>query len=244
MIHALLSDATTLWNLVIPRRYTGGHAERLRAFYAPQGESYDNFRERLLVGRGQMLEALPIQAGGKVLDMGGGTGRSVEWLEDRLDDLSSVTVVDLCEPLLNVARQRIATRGWTNVQAVCADVTRYNAPAESIDAIAFSYSLTMIPNWVEALERAYDLLKPGGSIGVVDFYVSRKWPEPGMRRHSSAARLVWPAWFSHSNVFLNPAHIDLLRTRFRTVRFEENMATVPYLLGLKVPYYLFIGTKR
>ena len=53
-----------------------------------------------------------------------------------------------------------------------------------MDVVTFSYSLTMIPNWFQALERAYAALKPGGMIGVVDFYISRKWPAPGMRRHS------------------------------------------------------------
>jgi S-adenosylmethionine-diacylgycerolhomoserine-N-methlytransferase len=243
MIPSILSDASTLWNLIAFRDYKGDHGERLNQFYAQQGQDYDSFRERLLMGRKQLIEALPIRAGGTLLDMGGGTGRSLEWLGERLADLSSATIVDLCEPLLRVARQRIASRGWENVQAVRGDVSTYGGSPESVDSIIFSYSLTMIPNWVEAVEHAFELLRPGGSIGVADFYVSRKWPDHGMTRHSSFTRAFWPNWFSHSNVFLNPAHLDLLRKRFRTVRFEENRAIVPYLGGLSVPYYLFIGTK-
>ena len=102
----------------------------------------------------------------------------------------------------------------------------------------------MIPNWVDAIEHAYSLLAPDGIIGVADFYVSAKWPAEELVRHSSLARFLWPAWFSHSNVFLNPGHLQLLRRRFKIVHFKECTARVPYLFGLRVPYYILIGSKQ
>ena len=45
-------------------------------------------------------------------------------------------------------------------------------PEGPADVVTFSYSLTMIPDWVRALEQAWALLKPGGTIGIVDFYVA------------------------------------------------------------------------
>jgi S-adenosylmethionine-diacylgycerolhomoserine-N-methlytransferase len=243
MMARVLADISTLWQLARPAPSSSSLSERLNSFYQPQSGRYDTFRERLLRGRRELINSLPLPMGGHLIDMGGGTGKSIEWLGPRLYDLSSVTVVDLCEPLLRVARRRVATFGWENVKLVRADVASYRPPEGPVDAIIFSYSLCMIPNWIDALEHAYELLRPGGHIGVVDFYVSRKWAHGNMASHSALTRFFWPMWFSHTNVFLNPAHLDLLQRRFTSVRLMEARAPLPYLCGLSVPYYIFVGQK-
>jgi S-adenosylmethionine-diacylgycerolhomoserine-N-methlytransferase len=101
----------------------------------------------------------------------------------------------------------------------------------------------MIPSWFQAIDRAYELLRPGGMIGVTDFYISRKWPAPDMKRHSAFQRCFWPYWFGQDNVFVSPDHVPYLQSRFRTVRLEERLGKVPYLFGLKAPYYIFLGRK-
>ena len=78
---------------------------------------------------------------------------------------------------------------------------------------------------------------------MVDFYISRKWPGPGLRRHSSFQRFFWPSWFACDNVFLSPDHLPWLQCHFQTVRLEVRTGRVPYLLGLKAPYYIFVGRK-
>ncbi len=110
--------------------------------------------------------------------------------------------------------------------------------------MTFSYSLTMIPNWFSALENAWRMLRPGGHIGVVDFYVSRKYPTGDMMRHHWASRLFWATWFATDNVFLSSDHLPYLRERFRTCFLRERRGKVPFLPLLRAPYYLFLGVKR
>jgi S-adenosylmethionine-diacylgycerolhomoserine-N-methlytransferase len=239
----LASDLRILYRLAFQRVKGRDHQERLEAFYRHQAAGYDDFRKRLLHGREEMMRALPLATGGRLLDMGGGTGSNLEALGERLGTLRSATIVDLCPSLLEAARHRIESNGWANVTTALADATTYD-PGERVDALTFSYSLTMIPDWFRALERAYELLKPGGAIGVVDFYVSRKWPAEGMRKHAALTRWFWPAWFSCDNVFLSPDHLPWLRGRFETAKVEERAGRVPYLLGLKAPYYIFLGRQR
>src|SRR5262249_49911028 len=157
----------------------GSHQERLEEFYRRQADGYDSFRARLLHGRAELMQALDLPAGARLLDMGGGTGANIEHLGETLARLEGVTVVDLCPSLLERARNRIERTGWANGRPALADVTAFPPEEGPADAVTFSYSLTMIPNWFGALERAFELLKPGGTIGVVDFYVSRKWPAAG-----------------------------------------------------------------
>ena len=55
--------------------------------------------------------------------------------------------------------------------------------------------------------------------------------------------VFWPTWFASDNVFLSSEHVPYLQGRFQTVWLEERLGKVPYLLGLKAPYYLFLGRK-
>src|SRR5260221_10266129 len=98
----------------------------------------------------------------------------------------------------------------------------------------------MIPNWFQAIRRAYDQLRPGGLIGIVDFYISRKWPAAGMLKHSAFQRFFWPTWFGFDNVMLSPDHLPFLQSLFAAEHLEERKGKVPYLAGLQAPFYLFV----
>jgi S-adenosylmethionine-diacylgycerolhomoserine-N-methlytransferase len=239
----LLADLRILCRLAFPRADEDDPGVRLEAFYHDQAEGYDDFRRRLLHGREEMMRGLELAPGARLLDMGGGTGSNLEYLDDRWDRLASVEVVDLCPALLRVARARVARRGWDKVDVVQGDATTYEPSGGPADAVTFSYSLTMMPDWFRAVDRAHALLRPGGMVGVADFYVARKWPAPGLRRHSAWQRWFWPWWFSRDNVFLSPDILPYLQSWFQTVRLEERLGRVPYLPGLKVPYYIFIGRR-
>src|ERR1700678_4487699 len=169
----LTSDLRVMYHLMFGRVRGADHASRLEAFYRHQAGAYDDFRRRLLHGREELMAALDLPEGGKLLDLGGGTGSNVEALGDRLARLQSVHIVDLCQPLLQVAEERIQRHGWTNVRTVHADATTWTPEDGPVDAITCSYALTMIPNWFEVIDHASKLLAPGGMFGVVDFYVTR-----------------------------------------------------------------------
>jgi S-adenosylmethionine-diacylgycerolhomoserine-N-methlytransferase len=239
----LASDLRILKNMVFASHKGDTHGERLEAFYRLQADAYDDFRRRLLHGREDMMRALDVPDGGRLVDMGGGTGSNFEYLGDRRARLSQLTVVDLAPSLLKVAEERFRRNGWDNAGAVQADATLYEPAGGPVDAVTFSYSLTMIPDWFRAIDQAYRILKPGGLIGVADFYVARKWPGPGMRKHGGFTRFFWPAWFSWDNVFLSPDHLPYLQSRFEPVRLVEGRGGVPYMLGLQAPFYVFIGRK-
>ena len=237
----LVADARILWHLLRGAPRSGSHVQRLQHFYAPQARGYDAFRERLLRGRRELIERLPALANARVVELGAGTGRNLEFFGDRLRGFASFELVDLCPPLLSVAKQRVDNLGVDNlgvdmarkVRLIEADVTAFR-PANAVDCVYFSYALTMIPDWQRAIDNAIDMLVPGGALGVVDFYL----PRGG--RLSNA---FWRRWFAHDGVWLSGAHLPYLRHRLDTVYCEERHGAAPYLPGLKLPYYLFIGRK-
>ena len=126
-------------------------------------------------------------------------------------------MVDLAPSLLAVAQERIRQHHWANVETAVADATTFRPAEGPADVVTFSYSLTMIPDWFAALDNAWSLLRPGGLIGVVDFYVLRQFPPTGLTRHAWWTRTFWPLWFARDNVHLSPDHLPWLQRRFERV---------------------------
>lgn len=240
---SFLSDFRILWHLVTSGGRGRTHEERLENFYSGQADGYDAFRKRMLHGREELFTALPAPAGGVWVDLGAGTGENAEHWRERLSQFSRGYLVDLSSSLLNVAQQRIQARGWTNMTTAHADATKFVPPEGQADLVTMSYSLTMIPDWFLAVDQALRLLKPGGIIGVVDFFVARKYPADGLSHHGWSTRTGWPAWFAGDNVFLNPDHIPYLQSHFETLVLEQRRGKIPYIPLARAPYYWFIGRK-
>ena len=232
------ADVRVLASLVRGQPRGGTHAERLQAFYAPQAAHYDAFRERLLHGRAELMAWMDPPPGARAVELGGGTGRNLDLLGDRLNGLASLELVDLCPALL--AQARLRARRLANVRVIEADATTYR-PAQPADLVYFSYALTMIPEWRPALLNALAMLRPGGILGVVDFYVSERDPTPGLAHHGALTRAFWPRWFGHDGVHPNPEHLPTLRRLLPDHRLLESQGPVPYLPGVRVPYYAFVG---
>jgi S-adenosylmethionine-diacylgycerolhomoserine-N-methlytransferase len=240
----LVSDLKVLYHLAFKPVRGKDHAARMESFYSGQAEAYDDFRKRLLKGRQELWNAIHEPEGAVWVDMGGGTGGNLEYFGERINRLKKCYVVDLSHSLLNVARQRAAAKGWNNIEAIEADATTFQPADAPVDVVTFSYSLTMIPDWFAAIENAAAMLKPGGLIGVVDFYVSRKFPRDGLKRHAWTTRTFWPTWFAADNVFPSPDHVPFLHRHFEPLTFEEHTCRVPYLPLSRMPYYIFVGRKR
>ncbi|MDR3108930.1 MAG: class I SAM-dependent methyltransferase [Planctomycetaceae bacterium] len=244
----LFADLKIISKMVFHRSHGDDHKTRLDNFYGVQADDYDDFRKRLLPGREQLWNELVDNgaANGVVwYDMGGGTGSNLQYFGDNIAQMERVYVVDLASTLLNVADRRIREQGWENAKVIEADATTFLPEEKQVDVVTFSYSLTMIPDWFAAIDHAYEILKPGGRIGVVDFYVSRKYPSENHKRHGWTKRTFWPAWFSRDNVFPSPDHVPYLHRKFDVGYFYEGLTKIPYFPNpfFKMPYYIFIGKK-
>ena len=229
----LAAELKVLSALLRGQPRSGSHAERLQAFYAPQAGHYDRFRERLLWGRQRLIAALPCEPGARVVELGAGTGRNTEFFGERLAGLQSCTLVDLCPALLQQAHLRAARQ--QNMGVIEADAAEYQPP-EPVDVVYLSYALSMMPDWARVLDNALSMLRPGGVLGVVDFYVDPV-------RHGRLASWAWRRWFAHDGVHLGADTLRHLPTRLTTLRLVEHRAAVPYLPAVRVPVYLFVGRK-
>lgn len=218
----------------------GPHGDRLDAFYGPQARHYDRFRERLLHGRDRLLAGIDLPEQASIVELGGGTGRLVEYFGDRIERIARYRVVDLCRPLLEQAAER--ARRIPQLQPIHADATTWR-PGEPVDVVIVSYALTMIPDWRAAIGNACAMLRSGGMLAVVDFYLGDGNGADPAGRHGWLSRRFWRGWFGHDGVQLDGERIRALCRALPDHRLQRHAAGLPYLPMLRAPYYLFWGRK-
>lgn len=226
------SEARVLLALLRGQGRHGDQQSRLERFYGPQAAHYDGFREWLLAGREALYADLDLSPGASLIEIGAGTGRNLACLSPVISQLARVDLVDLCAPLLEQARRRWS--GYPNVFCHHADACSW-FPREAADAVVFSYSLSMIPDWRRALVNAFTMLRPGGRLAVVDFTLLPD-QAPWMRR-------FWRIWFGHDGVRPDALHLSTLATLLPDHRKVVDRSRLPYLPGLSIPYFRFVGQR-
>jgi len=106
--------------------------------------------------------ALGAQRGERVLDVACGTGLNFSHLRELVGEEGYVLGVDVTPAMLDIARQRIARRGWKNVEVREVDAAQLPFPDASFDKAICTFALSIIPDYVRAIEEARRVLVPGG----------------------------------------------------------------------------------
>lgn len=241
---SFIAEVKTLRRIMFHKSSSSNHQERINSFYSDQAEDYDRFREKLLHGRQDFYQSIDIKENDIWIEMGGGTGRNLEFLGEKIKLLKKIYIIDLCDSLLTIALRRKNNYGWKNVEIIKGDATQFQLQ-EKVDIITFSYSLTMIPNWILALENAKRLLKDQGTMNVIDFYVAPQFQDLGFKNHSWWTRNFWPTWFAMDDVRIQPELPLYLKQHFRELSFNEKSGRVPYM-GVfgEVPFFTFRGARK
>ncbi len=147
----------------------------VQTFYRYHAYVYDWTRWTILHGRKRAVEKLELRPDSEVLEIGCGTGLNFRYVLERLDSRRGRLVgLDFSADMLKQAQKRLAARGWDNVELVESDAAKMKLDRR-FDAILFAYSLTMIPDWRGAVDRAREHLKPGGRLVVLDFGQFQRW---------------------------------------------------------------------
>ncbi len=135
------------------------------------------------------------RVGGRILEVGVGTGLSLPYYSADL----RLYGVDISEPMLRKAQQRVNELGLKNVEALAVmDAEHLDFPDASFDAIVAQYVITTVPHPEATLDEFARVLKPGGEI----ILVSRVGAEAGMRRAlerwfaPAARKLGWRTEFA------------------------------------------------
>jgi ubiquinone/menaquinone biosynthesis C-methylase UbiE len=153
---------------LLPRveRVVARRRAKAEAFFDEQAESWDALRAQLLDQAAGLWALVPlIPRGLRVADVGTGTGGMLPLLSEFAD---SVVAVDISREMLRRARLRAKSIGLDNVEFVKADLHDLPLDDASVDAAFATLVLHHAPDPGAAIREVARILRPGGSLVVVD----------------------------------------------------------------------------
>lgn len=119
------------------------------------------------VARRKAVKALALRPGDTVLEVGAGTGRNLPYLVEAVGAEGRVIAVDASPGMLREARKSVDAHRWSNVQLLQQDAARLQLDRE-VDAVLFSLSYSVLPEPRAALARAWERMRPGSRVVVMD----------------------------------------------------------------------------
>ncbi len=155
---------------------------RMDRMYRYQRHIYDLSRKFYLLGRDRLIRELALTPGARICEIGCGTGRNLAALARRYPD-ARIFGIDASNEMLKTAQATIARAGLSGSIRIARCLAEELDPAATFgldapfDAILFSYTLSMIPDWRRAADRAVAVLGPAGLLAVVDFSEQRGLPD-------------------------------------------------------------------
>jgi len=117
--------------------------------------------------RARAVDALALDPGDTVVEMGCGTGANVPSLRAAVGPEGRVVGVDLTRGMLRRARERVDRQGWGNVDLVRADATRPPISGP-VDAVLATFVVGMFADPRPAVDGWFDLLAPGGRVALLN----------------------------------------------------------------------------
>jgi ubiquinone/menaquinone biosynthesis C-methylase UbiE len=137
--------------------------------YARWAPIYDAVCGPVMV-KGRRAAAAEARAqGGKILEVGVGTGLSF----DDYDASTDITGIDLCEPMLEKARAKMATGRYPWVREVRRmDAHHMEFADQTFDCVVAQFVITLVANPEQVLSECHRVVKPGGRIILVNHLYS------------------------------------------------------------------------
>ncbi len=171
-----------------------GHPERKREFnkklFSAIAPEYAGMSRVLSLGRDaswkrRMVEELPGFSAPNCLDLACGNGDLSVLLLGKYPR-ASVAALDLCAPMLGLARERLTGRG--RVEFIQGDMLNTGLPGGKYDILTVGYGLRNAPELKAAIDETARLLKPRGFLAVLDF------SKPDMRCLAAIELMLLRIW--------------------------------------------------
>src|SRR5208282_2316993 len=152
-------------------RYAGRHAEAAYSRWAPV---YDLiFDLPFHPGRLASAQAAAKAAGpgGEILVIGVGTGLELPLLPGNVH----VTGIDISAPMLRSARTRVERERLAQVKGLLVmDAAALEFPDAAFDVALAPYVMSVVPHPELALDEAWRVLRPGGTLVVMNHFAAAR----------------------------------------------------------------------
>ncbi len=197
-----------------------GHAALMDKIYRRQRYIYDLTRKYYLFGRDRLIRDMALPEGAAVIEIGCGTARNLIRIARRYPT-AQLFGLDASAEMLKSAAVALERAGLSDRVVLRQGYAEALTPSlfdrtEPFDAAIFSYSLSMIPDWNQALKSASGALGPEGTLHIVDF---------GDLGGAGPSRRVLRAWLSLFHVEPREELLGALEGRLTGSR--KSLRTLP-----------------
>lgn len=207
---------------------------RVRRNFARAADTYERHDALQREVQADLLSRLDfyLQAPGRVLDVGAGTGRGSALLKKRYPK-AQVIAIDLAQPMLHAARRH---QGLLRpFQRVCAEATALPLPDRSVDVLYSNLCFQWIDDLAALFAECVRVLKPGGLLAFSSFgpdtlkELRAAWAAVDERSHVSRFLDMHDVGDAMLNAGLRDPVLDVNRY---TLTYSEPRALLKELKGL------------
>ncbi len=142
--------------------------ERVRKRYDGMARSYAATGQLIAAHRHEATAALGVQPGERILDVACGPGVNFKSILKDLGTGGLLVGLDYSPGMLEQAQQRVERSGWSNVTPKLGDAASLPFADCEFDRVLGTYSFSVIPGYQQALDEVARVLKPGGTLVVLD----------------------------------------------------------------------------
>lgn len=146
------------------------HQSRL---YYDLSHFYDKIFTRVFSPRIKMVvQSLGIEPGARVLEVGVGTGLSL----DAYPPHCHLTGIDLAPDMLELAQEKIDQQGWSHIKLEQGDALDLQFEDDSFDYVMAFHVVSVVPDPHRMMTEVARVCRPGGVVTVINHFRSpRPW---------------------------------------------------------------------
>jgi ubiquinone/menaquinone biosynthesis C-methylase UbiE len=152
---------------------------RAYQFWAPV---YDLICGPIFLSSRRAATAAARAVGGRILEIGVGTGLSF----DDYDSTTQITGIDISEPMILRARQRLVSGRYPFVKELrVMDAAALDFPDASFDCVVAQFVITLVHDPERVLDECARVLRPGGELILINHFYSEKGAAAALERWSA-----------------------------------------------------------
>ena len=171
---------------------------RATATYAAAADTYDDPANAFWARFGRRtVERLALSPGGRVLDVCCGSGASAIPAAEAVDVNGTVLGVDLCDNLLDLAREKATRLGLRHTEFRTGDLLDLQLPPGSFDAVVCVFGIFFVPDMPAAVRALWSVVRPGGQLAITTW--GPRFFEPASSAFWNAVRNVRPDLYKGFN---------------------------------------------
>jgi SAM-dependent methyltransferase len=129
------------------------------------------------LGCGIPTDAVRIQEGETVLDLGAGAGNDAFVARRLVGDTGKVIGLDFTPAMILKAQENAKKLGVTNVEFVLGDIESMPLADNTADVVVSNCVLNLLPDKEKGFAEMFRVMKPGGRFGISDIVVEGDLPE-------------------------------------------------------------------